>query len=206
MTNIEGMNKSESRLYRMQEKVLGSKKWAKMLQRVDFGKEIMPYKLVQVELNGRLKAYSAQASPDKIEFSKDYYKRAKAKQLIDTMKHEMAHTLLLQNDISDGHSPLYKTCCYVLGLHRPDHMEGSYNYQHICSVCGWWLKAMKKEEKVNHICKGNMKFLVTKTEYGKLARISKIGSKNVPVNINLFQIMEVRKMDQNLKLKGEGAQ
>ena len=205
MTNLEGMNRAESRLYRMQESVLASKKWAKMLQKVDFGKEIVPYKLVPIEINGRIKAYLAQASSDKIEFSKDYYKRAKAKQLIDTMKHEMAHTLLSQNGISDGHSPLYKTCCFVLGLHRPDHMEGSWNYQHICSVCGWWQKSMQRRDKIGHTCGGNFRYLVSKTEYGKLARIAKVESKLVPVNINLYQIMEVRKIEPNLKLKEKGA-
>ncbi len=201
MANIEGMNKSESRLYRMQERVLGSKKWAKMLQKVDFGKEITLYKLVPIELNGRLKAYYAQASPDKIEFSRDYYKRAKTKQLIDTMKHEMAHVILLQNNISDGHSPLYKTCCHVLGLNRPDKMEGTYNYQHICSVCGWWQKSMQRRDKIGHTCGGNFRLLVTKTEYRKLARIAKLDSKLMPVNINLYQIMEVKKIEPNLKLK-----
>ena len=201
MTNIEGMNRAESGLYRMQERILASARWAKMLQKVDFGKEITPYKLVPIELNGRLKQYLAQASSDKIEFSKDYVKRATSKQLTSTMKHEMAHVILLQNGISDGHSPLYKTCCFVLGLHRPDHMEGAYNYKHVCSVCGWWQKSMKRHEKIGHTCGRNFRYLVSKTEYGKLARIAKVGSSIVPININLYQVMEVQKIDQNLKLK-----
>lgn len=201
MANVEGMNRAESRLYRMQERILSSAKWAKMLQKVDFGKELQPYKLVPIELNGRLKAYCAQASPDKIEFSKEYYQRATSKQLIDTMKHEMAHVILLQNGISDGHSPLYKTCCFVLGLHRPDHMEGAYNYKHVCSVCGWWQKSMEKRDKIGHKCGENFRLLVSKAEYGKLARIAKVNSKIVPININLYQIMEVKRIEPNLKLK-----
>lgn len=203
MVNLEGMNRAESKLYRMQGKVLSSKKWTKMLSKVDFGKEIQPYKLVPIEINGRLKAFLAQASSDKIEFSKDYYKRAKAKQLTDTMRHEMIHTFLHQNGLSDGHGPLYKTCCHILGLYRPDHMEGTYNYQHICSVCGWWQKTMERQVKIGHKCGENFRFLVGKTEYGKLAKIAKLDSKLMPVNINLYQIMEVRKIEPNLKLKQE---
>lgn len=205
MANVEGMNRAESRLYRMQERILSSAKWAKMLQKVEFGKEIQPYKLVPIELNGRLKAYSAQASRNKIEFSKDYYKRASPKALINTMKHEMAHVILLQNDISDGHSPLYKSCCFVLGLHRPDKMEGSYNYKHVCSVCGWWQKSMNKREKIGHTCKGKFVFLVSKAEYCKLKRMEKIGSQTIPVALGAYQIMEIKRIDPNLKLKEAGA-
>jgi len=198
---IGSMNRAESRLYRMEERILVSARWARMLQKVDFGKEITPYKLVPIELNGRLKAYNAQASSDKIEFSKDYYKRAKAKQLIDTMKHEMAHVVLLQNGISDGHSPLYKTCCFVLGLHRPDKLEGTYNYQHICTVCGWWQKSMTRREKIGHTCNGKFVFLVSRAEFKRLERIAKIGSVTIPVTLGAYQVMEVKKIEPNLKLK-----
>jgi predicted SprT family Zn-dependent metalloprotease len=202
MTTLEGMNRAESRLYRMQEKVLGSARWAKMVRRVDFGKEVAPYKLVPVKLNGRMKASNAWAFCDAIEFSKDYYKRATPKNLMNTMKHEMVHTFLSQNRIPDKHSTHFKTCCHVLGLHRPDHMEGTYNYQHICTECGWWRKSMKRQDKLGHVCKGsNFKFLVTRTEYQKLARIAKVGSKVCPVNIEAYQVMEVKRIRPNLKLK-----
>ena len=204
MTTLEGMSRAESRLYRMQERVLGSARWAKMVQKVDFGKEIAPYKLVPVTINGRLKRCLASAWDDKMEFSKDYYKSATPKSLIDTMKHEMIHTFLGQNDLNDHHETMFKTCCHVLGLHRPDHKEGTYNYQHVCTECGWWQKSMKRQDKLGHVCRGeNFKFLVTKTEYQKLARMAKIGSKVCPINIKAYQVMEVKRIKPNLKLKEE---
>jgi hypothetical protein len=203
MPNLEGMNRAESKLYRMQETVLGSKKWAKMLSKVDFSKEVQPYKLVPIGLNGHLKQYSAWAMPDRIEFSKDYAKRATPKALTHTMKHEMAHVLLLQNDISDGHSPLYKTVCHCLGLTSPASKEGSYNYKHKCPQCGWWLKDMKKRVKVGHTCRGKFVFLVSKAEYQRLKRIEAIGSETIPVTLGAYQVMEIQKIDPNLKLKAE---
>jgi hypothetical protein len=201
LTNLEGMNKSESRLYRMQEKVVVSAKWVKMLQKVDFGKELQPYKLVPTKLNAHLKQYNAWAMTDKIEFSRDYYKRTNSKSLTHTLKHEMAHVLLLQNGISDGHSPLYKTCCAILGLHDPSSKEGSYNYKHVCLVCGWWLKDMKKREKLGHFCGGEFVFLVSKSEYGKLKRMEKIHSQTIPVTLGTYQIMDVKRIEPKLRLK-----
>ena len=198
------MNRAETRLYNMPGKVLVSAKWGKMLQKVEFGKEMNPYKPVPITLNGRLKNTWATAWDDKMEFSKDYYKRATPKSLMNTMRHEMVHTLLSQNDIHDHHSSLFKTCCHVLGLNRPDHKEGAWNYKHVCSKCGWWQKSMKRRDKIAHVCGGNggdFRFLVTKTEYQKLARISKVGSKLMPVNINAYQIMVVEKIKPNLRLK-----
>jgi predicted SprT family Zn-dependent metalloprotease len=200
--NLEGMSRAESKLYRMQEKVLLTAKWKKMTEKVDFGKEVVPYKPVPIKLNGHLKAYNAWAMPDKIEFSKLYYKGASPKRLMRTLKHEMAHTFLMQNGVYDGHSALFKTCCHVLGLNSTIAMEATHNYQHICTVCGWWLKAKEKRHRISHICKGNLKDLVTKAEYQKLARIAKVGSKVVPVNIDFYQVMEVKKIGKNLKLKG----
>ena len=195
------MNRAEARLYHMQEKVLASVRWSKMVQRVDFGKDVKPYTLVPITLNGRLKAHWAWAWDSRIEFSKEYYKRATPRSLMNTMRHEMVHTFLSQNAIQDGHSILFKSCCHVLGLNSPAHKEGEFNYKHTCAECGWWLKAMEKRSKVPHTCKGRLVFLVSKGEYQKLARIAKIGSKVVPVNIDAYRVMEVKKMQSNLKLK-----
>ena len=205
MANVEGMNRAESRLYRMQERILSSAKWAKMLQKVDFPKEMMPYKLVPTKLNAHLKQYNAWAMTDKIEFSKDYYNRHKseAKALLHTLNHEMAHVLLMQNGIVDGHSPLYKTCCHVLGLNDPTSKEGSWNYKHVCSVCGWWRKSMKRSEKIGHSCNGKFVFLVSKAEFKRLEKIAKIGSATIPITLGTYQVMEVQKIDPNLKLKEE---
>lgn len=199
------MNRAEKRLYHMQERILASAKWSKMVQRVEFGKEVAPYKLVEVKLNGHLKATNAQAFSDKIEFSKSYYKVATPKSLMRTVKHEMAHVLLLQNGISDGHSPLYKTCCHILGLSNPNAKESGYNYKHICDECGWWLKAMQRREKISHVCKGKFVHLVSKAEYQKLAKIAKIGSKTCAVNIEAYRVMTVTCIKQNLKLKEGGS-
>jgi hypothetical protein len=200
-TNLDGMNRAESRLYRMQEKVLESAKWKKMVQRVDFGKEIAPYKLVPIKLNGRLKRYNGLACWDHIEVSKDFYRAATPKRLMRLMKHEMVHILLQQNKACDGHGPLYKTCCHVLGLANPNAKESGWNYQHICTECGWWLKSMKRSHKVAHTCRGQLKFLVTRAEYQKLARIAKIGSKVCAVNIEAYQVMEVKKVKPNLRMR-----
>jgi predicted SprT family Zn-dependent metalloprotease len=199
--NLEGMNRAESRLYRMQEKVLLTAKWMKMTEKVDFGKEVMPYKPVPIKLNGHLKAYYAWAMIDKIEFSKRYYKAASPKNLMRTLKHEMAHTFLMQNGIQDGHSALFKTCCHVLGLNSTVAKEATHNYQHTCTACGWRLKANVRYHKVSHVCGGRYVQLVTKAEFGKLARIAKIGAQTVPINMDAYQVMEVRKIAKNLKLK-----
>jgi predicted SprT family Zn-dependent metalloprotease len=204
MTTLEGMNRAESRLYRMQERVLESARWAKMVQRVDFGKEVAPYKLVPITVNARLKRCLATAWSEKIQFSKDYYKRATPKSLTNTMRHEMIHTFLSQNDIADHHSTMFKTCCHVLGLNSPNDKEADWNYKHVCTECGWWQKSMKRQDKLGHVCKGeNFRFLVTRTEYQKLARIAKIQSKVYPVNIKAYQVMEVKRIRPNLKLKEE---
>ena len=62
---------------------------------------------------------------------------------------------------------------------------------------------MEKRSKVTHTCRGNLKYLVTRTEYQKLTRIAKIGSKICAVNIKAYQVMEVKKIKPNLKLKEE---
>jgi len=186
--NLEGMNRTESKLYRLQLEVLKEARWNKMLQRVDFGKELNPYEPVPIKLF-RSKAHLAIAWSERIEFQKDYAKRSDYTDLLHTMRHEMIHTLLGQNQISDSHGALFKTCCSIVGLHNPNSKEAEWKYKYVCTVCGWWQKQTTKQESVR--CGHCFKRMVTQTDYDKLKQMVKLNCKAFPVKLEDYIVMKV---------------
>jgi hypothetical protein len=191
----EKMKRAEGRLYRMQLKVAASKKWAKMVERVDIGKEPKAYQPVPFHVNGHLRRITGYSCVDKIEVSKEFYKaRSSASpyrhELMDLVKHEMVHTWLAQNGVSDVHGPLFKTGCHLLGLHDPNSKEAEWKYQYVCCVCGWWLKSSHKQGMVR--CGHCLKRMVTRAEYNRLKKMAEVGSKLIPVKIEDYIVMEVK--------------
>ena len=187
--NIGAMNRTESKLYRLQLEVLKEARWNKMLQRVDFGKELKPYQPVTTRVSGHMKTYFAYAFEDHIVFKKDYAKRSDYTELLHTMRHEMVHTLLAQNGIDTSHGPLFHTCCMILGLKDSNSKEAPWKYKYTCTVCGWWLKAADKRESVR--CGHCFKRMVTAGDYEKLKQMAKLNCKAFPVKVEDYIVMKV---------------
>ena len=185
------MNRMETRCHNLEQEILASKKWARMVERIDMGKVPIPTKPREVQVSGRLRRCYAYAGEKRVVSKRDY-KAASPKRLKQMVSHEMVHYFLMDNSISDSHGPIFKACCSLLGLKDGWAHEVDHKYQHICQ-CGWWLKSVERRKTL--FCQQCHKKMVTRTEYNRLKKIASIGSQTIPINIETYAIMEIRRAD-----------
>lgn len=194
---VNKMNRMEMKLYNIQLAVLGQKCWQTMLERVDFGKQLKPYQPVPIVVSSRLRRSEACASKDRIEVQKSLVKRATRRQLVQVLKHEMVHVLLGQNDLPDGHSALFKTCCHFLHLNDASVKEAYWRYAYECPVCKRRWRSMKKWKKIGHICLNNdFRIIATRQE---IARQREAGA-----DISMFIPITIKRIKPRWKVKSNG--
>ena len=199
MTRRNGvMNRSETRLYNLELKVLASKKWARMMATVDIGvpNPASP-KARQVKMNGRLKKCYAYAGQE-LNFSKDSYQRYSPKRLRESIAHELIHYYLMDNNCPEkrDHGPIFQACCQVMGLDDAWAKEVPHSYQYVCE-CGWWVKTSKRIKAYR--CRGCLKDMVLKVEYEKLRKMAAIGSNTINLNMSRYAVMTEKNIDPRKK-------
>jgi predicted SprT family Zn-dependent metalloprotease len=173
---------SKSRVRRICQEILQSKKWQKV-RRVDIGvPDPKDPDIPEVRFRKGVKRYLAQAGKF-LTFSTEYYLRTDNQSLKNTIAHEMIHYYLQKNGIYDGHGSAFKTLCSAYGLNNPRAKEADWKYQYVCP-CGWWYKTNKTMVSIR--CKRCGKILVSPTEYKRLRKIAEIKSKVYPVNIEKY--------------------
>ena len=172
-----GMNRAERRLYNMELRVLRSRRWSRMCEKMGWTKPTQPR---EVRINGRLRRTNACAG-EVMEFSKRYYRSSDAKGLRRTVTHELIHYAMRDNGVADRgwHGARFEEAAVLMGITR------GYAQQWVCN-CGWWLKTARPVYSV--FCPHCAKTLVRAGEYKKLERIARIGSKVRPVNIEAYAV------------------
>lgn len=172
--SCEKMNRSELRLFKLEQEVIASKKFQKMLNHFGFKEP----RSIPVRYNKRLTRYWGQWGPRVIELSYADFKRSK--QSVKTIKSKLLE-LLLYSVQADNKNQSYKDIAAY--LHLPGY-EG-VKYKYTCQ-CGHTLNAID----VRHIwrCTNCHKTNVTSAEYNKLKRIAKLKSRICPVKIEEYQL------------------
>jgi predicted SprT family Zn-dependent metalloprotease len=191
------MNRSESRIYNMAQSILTEKRWSKMKASVDIGVPNPRDPDLRVVKVKHLRGAVAMAS-DYLYVDKSHLKTRTAKRLKHTIRHELVHFYLSDNQVSKGtrgkdytdHGKLFKECCAALGLKDPFSYETDWGWTHRCP-CGWYLKSMNRRTRI--VCSSCHKTMILPTEYRRLKKIAEIGSKLMPVNIDNYVIMKVVK-------------
>jgi len=180
---LPSMKRAERRLYNIELRVLKTKRWNRMCERMGWLKPTQPR---EVRISGRLKRTNAVAG-QVMEFSKQHYKSS-VKELRRTVTHELIHYAMSDNGVSerDYHGPKFERAAVMMGIIR------GYTHQWFCS-CGWWMKTPRPVESV--FCSHCRKTLVRATEFKRLERIARIGSKLKPVSIENYAVVkEVRSL------------
>jgi predicted SprT family Zn-dependent metalloprotease len=182
---VKEMNRSEMRIYNLQLKILGQKRFDKLLELEDWGNPVIKPKPRRIELNGRLKNHDADIDDEVIRVSKDFYKDATPKELNETLRHELAHAFLMDNCIPYKHnSRTWTRVTLALGVRDTT----NYEWQYFCGGCTSWLQTHDK--KTSWRCHRCGKLNVTKREYNKLKKIAALNSKLHPINIDNYQVFK----------------
>lgn len=177
------MNRSEKRIYNLQLSILKLRKWDKILA-MEWGKEVVLPRPRTIELNGRIKSYDADIGPETIRVSKDFYKTATPKALRETLRHELAHAFLMDNNIPYKHnSKVWNLVTLTLGVRDIT----NYEWRHICQ-CGSYIDSHHKKNW--WLCPYCGMKNITKREYNKLSKVAAINSKLCPVNIDRYQVFK----------------
>lgn len=184
------MNRRENRIYKIQMKVLTSKRWQKMLQKIDIGvPNPKPPTPKMVEVSKRLKRYLGVAGSE-LKISYDYYKTAPYKSLKDTVTHELIHFYLMDNGIYDHHGKIFRRCARAMGL--DGYSDKTWSYKHVCGGCGSSLKDHKKRRYWH--CQYCNKSNVLASELRKINKIAELKSYCFPVqDLSKFVIFKAIK-------------
>ena len=181
---VKEMNRSEMRVYNLQLKILGQKRFDKLLALSDWANPVIRPKPRRIELNGRIKSYDADIDDEVIRISKDFYKDATPKELSETLRHELAHAFLMDNNIPYRHnSRTWNRVTLTLGVRDITNQE----WRHICQ-CGSYIDSHQKKNW--WLCPFCGMKNVTKREYNKLKKIADINSKIQPVSIDGYQVFK----------------
>lgn len=137
MTKDLENRRAAKRCYNLQLKILASKKWKRMVERIelqDGGKADDLYPCEIIVWKRKYKNFWAYAYRNRIVVYDGFYKKATEKELKQTLAHEMVHSFLMQNGTHDHHGEYFRTACFLLGLNR-HHKERAYKYIGRCSEC-----------------------------------------------------------------------
>lgn len=132
--------RGSKRCYNLQLKILASRKWKRMVEKIELANGRKAHDLYPVEtkvwrpsLGGN---YAGIAYAHRIYILDSFYREATERQLRQLLMHEMAHSFLDQNGNRDRHGQYFRTVCYLLGLHT-ETRERPYSYIRRCSECGY---------------------------------------------------------------------
>ena len=157
--------RAEAKIIRLQTQIRLSKRWLKMMEKVDIGKPA-PTRLPVVrpaEITAKTGRSLACAGP-RMRIQTRYFQTTTAKDLKKTVTHEMVHYYLSDNGVIEVHGPLFKACCDALGLRSPWRKEAVWKYKHICP-CGWWLKSMRRKRTI--YCGSCRKLMILPSVYDR---------------------------------------
>ena len=153
--------RASKRCYNLQLNILASKKWKKMVERIELWDGRKAHDMHPCEIivwRRKYRTYLAYAYTHRIVVYDGWYKTATPKELRRLLTHEMAHSFLAQNRNDDHHGEYFKTACYLLGLETSTR-ERAFKYIGRCSECGF--KHKKSNYKWNErwcpVCKANTK-------------------------------------------------